>query len=109
VDANHWPDECAPPQGVEERAEMITTWRVLISEAMEARGESWTDVEAMSLLESQLDAEFNAGFGMREGLPFTVWTKKSVYFPIVYDGREWAGSVSRHPGNKMPTNHQGGE
>ena len=43
-----------------------------------------------------------------EGKPFTIWTANTVYFPVVYDGAEWVGSVSRNPDGK-PTDHQGGE
>ena len=30
-------------------------------------------------------------------LPFTLWTKKHVYFPAMYDGSVWVTSVPRNP------------
>lgn len=35
-------------------------------------------------------------------------TAKTAYFPVVYDGEERVGSVSRHPDCK-PTSHHGGK
>jgi hypothetical protein len=86
---------------------MMATWRGKITVTMGVNGDSWAEVEACTLSESELDEKFNAGFGSPEGEPFTVWTKSRVYFPLCYDGSEWCGSVARHPDGK-PTDHQGG-
>ena len=86
----------------------MTTWRKGITGALEEMGESWKDIESITLDEAGLNQEFNDGYGLSEGLPFTAWTKNTVYFPIVYDGAEWVGSVSRNPDGK-PTHHQGGQ
>ena len=51
--------------------------------------------------------KFGNGFGAHEGIPFTMWTKKRVYFPVEYDGAEWVSSVSRNPDGE-PTGHVGG-
>ena len=51
--------------------------------------------------------EFNDGYGGAEGMPFTIWTKKNVFFPAVYDGAEWVACVSRNP-DGVPTEHIGG-
>lgn len=85
----------------------MTTWEKLLTETMEERGETLADLEATTLTEADLKREFRGGYGGTEGVPFTAWTAKTVYFPICYDGSEWVGSVSRHPDGK-PTEHQGG-
>lgn len=85
-----------------------TTWRLLLIQAMEERGESMADLVSITLADEQLDKRFNDGYGGSEGDPFTAWTANTVYFPIVYDGAEWVGSVSRNPDGK-PTAHQGGQ
>ena len=86
---------------------MCTTWKALLSRALEERGESFSDLESNTLTEDDLVQEFDNSFGGVEGKPFTAWSAKTVYFPICYDGAEWVGSVSRHPDGK-PTEHQGG-
>jgi hypothetical protein len=87
---------------------MKTTWRKILVDAMEETNESFADIESSTLTEAELDTEFDNGYGLSEGAPFTVWTKNHVYFPAVYDGAEWAASVSRNP-NGHATNHIGGE
>lgn len=82
-------------------------WRLLLTEAMQDRGESMADLVSITLTDEQLDKRFDDGYGGSEGEPFTAWTANTVYFPIVYDGAEWVGSVSRNPDGK-PTRHQGG-
>lgn len=85
----------------------MTTWKKSIMERMNLNAETWSDVESCTLSEEQLNIKFDNGWGNEEGLPFTVWTKNHVYFPVCYDGSEWCGSVSRNPDGK-PTSHQGG-
>lgn len=85
-----------------------TTWREAIIEAMKVRGENWTDVEACTLTDAQLDVEFDDGYGCVNGKSFTLWTKRRVYFPVVYDGAEWCASVPRHPDGMEATRHAGG-
>lgn len=82
----------------------METWRELITNEFECAGESWEDVVACTLSEAELDVEFNEGWGEAEGKPFTLWTKKRVYFPTEYDGSEDVASVSRDPDGK-PTMH----
>lgn len=84
-----------------------TSWRELISNTMAEWGESFDDVESMTLSDDQLDAEFYDGFGVISGCSFTVWTKNRVYFPAQYDGAEWCDSVSRNPDGNA-TFHIGG-
>ena len=84
-----------------------TTWRKLISKALEENGESWRSVVKCTLTDSKLDAGFDCGFGGVEGKPFTLWTQQRVYFPAQYDGSEWVESVPRNPCNEV-TKHVGG-
>lgn len=85
----------------------MSTWKELLEYAMCERGETLADLEANTLTEVGMVKEFDSDYGGTEGVPFTAWTAKTVYFPICYDGAEWVGCVSRHPDGK-PTEHQGG-
>lgn len=85
-----------------------TTWRKLIGEKLQNLEETWDDVESSTLTEKELDIKFDDGFGGSEGKSFTLWTKKYVFFPVVYDGSEWVESVSRSP-DGVATEHFGGE
>lgn len=85
----------------------ITTWRELISVALEDVGEKWADVESITLSDAELDRKFDCGYGGPEGTPFTIWTKARVYFPVCYDGAEEVDSVSRNPDGRA-TQHIGG-
>jgi hypothetical protein len=87
---------------------MNTTWKEQLDEALKDRGESWSDVEANTMTDAEMSEVFDDGYGGSEGCDFTVWTKDRVYFPVVYDGAEWVGSVSRNPDGK-PTSHFGGQ
>lgn len=85
----------------------MTNWKTLLEQAMEAREETLADIVSNTLKEEEMEQMFDNGYGGTEGTPFTVWTEKTVYFPICYDGSEWVGSVSRNP-NGLATTHQGG-
>ena len=85
----------------------MSTWKELLEETLKERGEELADLEANTLTDADMVKEFDSGFGGTEGVPFTAWSAKTVYFPICYDGAEWVGSVARHPDGK-PTEHQGG-
>lgn len=86
--------------------DQLTNWKTELTEALDEYGETWADVEANTMIDAEMEKSFDPGYGGAEGCPFTVWTKQSVYFPCVYDGKEWVGRVSRHPDGK-PTKHQG--
>ena len=86
----------------------MTTWRDSISDEMEQHNDGWGNVEFCTLSDTELDVQFDAGFGGSEGKPFTLWTHTRVYFPAVYDGSEWVESVPRNPCNEA-TIHIGGE
>jgi len=74
-----------------------TTWRQLITEALQEDGSSWDDVVAHTFQADQLDRGFDSGYGGEEGCPFTLWTSRRVYFPCCYDGAEWVSSAPRDP------------
>lgn len=76
---------------------MRTSWKDLISEEMERKNESWNDLHSTTLTSEEIYRKFDNGFGGAEGVPFTLWTRNRVYFPVVYDGYEWVGSVPRLP------------
>lgn len=78
----------------------LTTWNIEIKSCMQIHGESFEDVESCTLTGEELDKKFDSDYGGVKGKPFTVWTKKRVYFPACYDGMEWCESVSRHPDGK---------
>lgn len=83
-----------------------TSWRQLIVAEMRLRDETWREVKSCTLTEEELDEKFDAGFGLPEGKPFTLWTENRVYFPVEYDGAERAASVARNPDGKA-TEHVG--
>lgn len=83
----------------------MANWRDLIMVEMEKHKENWDDIVSTTMTNGESSVEFNAYW--EEGIPFTVWTKKRVYFPVCYDGSEWVGSVSRDP-DGIPTTHMGG-
>lgn len=79
-----------------------TTWRTLLEREFRRRGDDFAAMTT-TLTEAQLDEEFEANFGTAEGEPFTAWGERYVYFPVVYDGAEWVGSVPRNPCDKKTT------
>lgn len=93
----------------------MATWRELITQAMTGEWrdtppvapDSWDNLIKCTLTEDELDVEFDEGYGVPEGKPFTLWTKTRVYFPCKYDGREWVGWTWREP-CEWATEHQGG-
>lgn len=84
-----------------------TNWKELIDQELKYQNESWTDIVKSTLSQEQLNVLFNSSFGMAEGVPFTIWTHKRVYFPVQYDGAEWCESVPRDPCDEI-TYHIGG-
>lgn len=86
----------------------IATWKELLDEALAQNGETWADVEFNTMTEEDMNKLFDSGHRQgAQGCPFTIWTNKSVYFPVEYDGSESVGRVSRHPDGK-PTEHISG-
>lgn len=84
---------------------MATTWRQEFLDIFEDTGDSFETI-ICTLTDDELDVEFDEGFGIVKGKPFTAWSEKYVYFPAQYDGKEWIEYVSRNP-NGEPTYHIG--
>lgn len=85
---------------------MKNTWRRLIEVELKNQEEKWEDIVSCTLLERELDEEFDDWFGRANGKPFTLWTHDRVYFPSVNKGSEAVFSVSRLP-DGVATNHVG--
>jgi hypothetical protein len=85
----------------------MATWRELITLTMQDNNDSFDNVVAHTFNEDELDVEFDDGYGLERGIPFTLWTNEFVYFPITYDGSETAGSAPRNPCDTV-LEHQGG-
>lgn len=81
---------------------MLDNWKSLIELAAEG-----DKIIACTLTDEELLIQFDVGFGFIEGIPFTAWSERYVYFPIVYDGAEWVGRAPRNPCDEA-TEHQGG-
>lgn len=87
---------------------MNTTWKKEIEYNMKQNADSFENVISGTLSEEELNEEFYDGCKeWNVGRPFSLWTKKRVYFPASNGGSEWADSVSREPDN-VPTHHIGG-
>ncbi len=84
----------------------FTTWRKELEKEFEKNGDDFSKIKT-TLTEKELSTEFNSDYGGEEGVPFTAWGEKFVYFPICYDGSEWVGSAPRNP-CKIKLCHQGG-
>ena len=85
-----------------------TSWKEEIENEMFKRSETWEDVVAHTFEGDELERVFDGGFGGEEGVPFTLWTAKRVYFPVCYDGAEWCGSVPRDPSDEKAEHWGGG-
>jgi hypothetical protein len=85
----------------------MATWTQLIEDAFSYNHDTWADVVSSTLSEVEVNEEFDNSFGGTNGRPFTLWTTKRVYFPVMYDGSEWVESVSRNP-DGVKTEHVGG-
>jgi len=77
----------------------MTTWRIELKDTCAHRGDRFENL-IHTLTQAELDTEFDDGYGSPEGVPFTAWSDDWVYFPVVYDGTEWVGTVPRNPCGK---------
>ena len=83
----------------------MTTWRKLLEEEFQIQNDSWKNIVMMAPSDGKwLDYYFDNDSNVIEGVPFTVWTKNRVYFPLSFEGPEWVGSVSKIP-NGIATAH----
>jgi hypothetical protein len=86
---------------------MKTTWKKLISEAMERNGENFSsDVISLTLTPAELKRKLTystfMGWILEDGKEpqFRLWTEKNVYFSDSYDDRGFVSCVERHPPSK---------
>ena len=75
----------------------MATWNGLLKLALEKNGETMSSLVYSTLSQEEGDLVFDDDFGYQEGVKFTAWTEQRVYFPAVFDGREWVASVPRNP------------
>lgn len=85
----------------------MDNWYRMLQEIMESDKKDFSQKKC-TLTDKELKVNFDSGYGGSEGIPFTAWGKKWVYFPIVYDDSEWIGHAPRFP-CKISMSHQGGE
>ncbi len=86
---------------------MISTLRVLLTEALAEHGETWDDLlrldittvtaEGIVAAPELVDAPLDFGFGGSADISFTAWTARSVYIDVGYDGKTDCRYVQRHP------------
>lgn len=79
-------------------------WKELLDHKVE---ELEDKIIASTLTEEEALVKFSNDYGGVEGIPFTAWGEKYVYFPICYDGAEWVGFAPRNPCD-IKMEHQGG-
>lgn len=84
----------------------MANWKQMLQEKFEENKDNFSNM-VTTLTEEELNMEFYAGHGGTEGVYFTAWGEKYVYFPVTYDGAEWVGSAPRNPCDEK-TEHQGG-
>jgi hypothetical protein len=80
----------------------ITSWKILIEAEMKTRNDSFDNLIHCNINESELNNLFDRSHGTTNAMPFTLWTKKYVYFSVDYDGKESVSSVSRTPNGDKP-------
>lgn len=75
----------------------MLTRKKYLEEAMLPHDESWKDVESCTFNEKKLSIELTEK-EHKDFEPYTLWTKKRVYFLCTYDSYEtWCDSVPRNP------------
>ena len=85
----------------------METWKDSLTRAMKYRGDRWENIIYVQL--SEVDRGDTAWYDVDlNGVSFIVWTADWVYFPITYDGAEWAEGVPRNPTNGVEASHFGG-
>ena len=87
---------------------VTTTWRKDVTEHLSGHGEVFADVERCSISDEDMDREFEDDYGWTRGIPFILWTKTRVVFPVCYCGTEWVESVPRNPCEESLEHHFGG-
>jgi len=72
---------------------------MLVDAEMQKRGEIWDDVEFCTMPERRLNKLRQLSRHSCDGVPFNLWTKTRVYFPVLSDemGIVHIESVPRNP------------
>jgi hypothetical protein len=84
------------------------SWYEMLKEVVKETGDTLDCVIQNCTIDfEQLTTMFDSGYGGYEGVPFTAWGEKYVYFPIGYDGAESIGHAPRNPCDES-MQHQGG-
>ena len=84
----------------------MANWKEMLIETFKETGDDFEKMET-TLTNEELLREFDDGYGSAEGVFFTAWGERYVYFPVVYDGAEWVGYAPRNVCD-MKTAHWGG-
>lgn len=84
----------------------MNNWKKMLMGKFRENKEDFSRMET-TLSDEELIKDFDDGFGRTQGVPFTAWGERYVYFPVCYDGAEWVGSAPRNPCDEK-TEHQGG-
>ena len=76
-----------------------TTYRMLIEDELHKHGETWDDVEFCTMPERRMNKLRQLSRHSCDGVPFNLWTKTRVYFPVLSDemGIVHIESVPRNP------------
>ena len=76
-----------------------TTYRMLVDAEMQKHGETWDDVEFCTMSERRMNKLRQLSRHSCDGVPFNLWTKTRVYFPVLSDemGIVHIESVPRNP------------
>ena len=84
----------------------MTTWEEELKKAFKENGDDFKKIKT-TLSDKEMKTMFDNGYGGEQGVPFTAWGEKYVYFPLCYDGAEWVGSAPRNVCD-IKSKHQGG-
>ena len=85
----------------------MANWKEMLIKVFNETGDDFEKMET-TLTDEELVKDFDDGYGGRNGVHFTSWGEKYVYFPVVYDGAEWVGYAPRNVCD-IKTFHWGGE
>ena len=85
----------------------MANWKEMLIEVFKETGDDFKKMKT-TLTDEELVKEFDNGYGGSNGIHFTSWGEKYVYFPVVYDGAEWVRYAPRNVCD-VKTSQWGGE
>lgn len=85
----------------------MANWKEMLIKAFNKTGDDFERMKT-TLTDEELVKEFDDDFGSIEGICFTAWGEKYVYFPCVYAGNESVGYAPRNVCD-IKTSHWGGQ